>query len=868
MALQAGNRLGQYEILEQIGSGGMGEVYRANDGRLKRAVAIKVLPDDLARDAERLARFEREAHLLASLNHPNIGAIYGMEEAEGKRCLVLELIEGRSLSARNEEGPVPVKETLRIGLQIAAALEAAHEKGIVHRDLKPGNIMITPDGVAKVLDFGLSKAVEGDGSESSADLSLSPTLTAMATRAGVILGTAAYMSPEQARGKRVDRRADIWAFGVVICEMLTGKRLFAADEVSDTLAEVLKTEPDWKLLPPDVPQSIRTLLSRCLDKDPRRRLRDIGEARIAIDDVLAGRVSVESGAPAEAGRGLRPAVLGAAVAVTAVVAAAGAWLAKPAPSSGDVAPTRFEIPVEDLDWGPAFAISPDGRSVLFSAGGRLRVRRLDMLEAREIPGIEGAMLPFWSSDGSSAGFVAGGKMRKVALTGGETTVISDLPDPIVRGAGASWGSGDRIVFSGGGGSIWEIPARGGDARVLLEADDALDEDHFHEPSWLPDERGVLFTIHRLNGGTDTVALLRSDGIREELVRHEGRSVWHPFYSPSGHILYAREGSNGGIWALPFSLSAMEVTGEPFLAVPGGAWPSVSTDGTLVSSFGSVSSIRQPVWVDRTGEIGEAVGQPQQDMIFVRLSPDGGKIAVSSREEDNFDIWVHDVRRGTRTRLTFSERGEYNPSWSPEGDRIAHSFDSALEIRASDGTGEPLDLGHGESATFSPDGKLIVYSDQGDLHYRKIGGEEEPVRLLATDAWEGNPAVSPDGRFIAYASDESGVSEVYLKTFPAGEGKWQVSTSGGNHPVWSKDGGELFYRASDSLMSVQVDSAGGTPTLDNPVRLFSTEGTDLLLAPRTFDVAADGRILATRRVGEAQEKINITVTLNWFAEFRR
>jgi len=872
MPLNPGDRVGPYVIGDRIGAGGMGEVYRAADSRLKRDVAIKVLPDALVGEPDRAARLEREAHLLASLNHPNIASIYGLEASRGMQCLILELIEGDTLAERLDRGPIPVEEVVRVGLQIAGALEAAHERGIIHRDLKPANIKVTPDGSVKVLDFGLAKAFIEEGSERSAELSLSPTMTAAATRAGVILGTAAYMSPEQSRGRAVDKRADIWAFGVILFELLSGRHLFGGETLSDTLASVLKSDPEWGRLPDETPAALRSLLRRCLERDPRRRLRDVGEARIILEDIAGGRLPADAvieAAPPAVRRGLPPALLGAALLLAAGLAGATAWVLKPAPRP----PLRkFEISLQGLD-RRSVAISPDGDTIAYTTREGLWLRRLDKLEPQLIPATEEAELPFWAPDGTEVAYVANSRLWKIAVGGGGSSLISELPSGLVNGAGASWGEGGQIAFASGGGPVFVVPERGGDFKMMIEPDASLEDDHFHEPFWLPGGAGLLFTVHRTgNKGTDTIALLH-EGQRKTLLQLPGQTIWRPVYSPSGHILYRRQPSNAGLWALPFSLSTLEPAGDPFLVAPEGNTPSVSSDGTLVYVPGTGSGLEQLVWLDRRGEVQGAIGQPQEGMIFVSLSPDGTRVAVTAHENENFDIWVHDVARATKTRLSFDPGGEFNPAWSPRGDRIAYVSDaSGLMIQAADGTGEARALvEYARNPSFSPDGETIIYEraardTSNDIWFRSADGEGEETLYLQTKADEWGPRISPDGRYVAYVSDESGREEVYLKRFPSGDGKWQASVNGGTWPVWSRDGGELIYRWQDTMMAVSVKTEPSL-TLGTPEELFSVDRTRVRLRPRRFDVAPDRqRLMAVQSLEDDSDQASIQVILNWSAEF--
>jgi serine/threonine-protein kinase len=873
LPIEAGQTLLHYRLVEKIGEGGMGVVWKAVDTTLDREAAIKVLPDIFAGEHERMARFQREAKVLASLNHPNIAAVYGFHEADGVRFLAMEFVDGENLAQRLERGALPLEEGLEIARSMARALEAAHEQGVVHRDLKPANVVVTGDGEVKILDFGLAKALDTSAESGTVSPTMSPTLTSAGTAAGVILGTAAYMSPEQAKGKTADRRADIWAFGVTVHEMLSGSQLFRGESVSETLAAVLLTEPSMEALPRETPARLRRLLERCLTKDPRQRLRDIGEARIALGDLAAGETEDELHAAVvqpviRKGIGILPAAAGLVLA--GALAAAAVWWLKPAPPE---ALTKFELPIERLDNGPSYALSADGRSIAYAEANQLWIRRLDKLEPREIPGTTGATIPFWSPDGAWVGYAADSRLWKVAVSGGESVLISELPNRIVRGAGASWGDDGNIVFSYGGGPLYEVPARGGDVHLLLEANNEAGEDHFHEPSHLPGGRGILYTVHRgANKGIDTLSVL-ADGASRPVLQLEAQSLWKPVYSPTGHILFARFPTNAGVWALPFSLDTLEATGEPFLIVPDGDSPSVSSNGTLISRIGGGSTMEQLVWLNREGEIEGTIGQPQPDILFASLSPDGKRVAVTAHEGDNWDVWIHDVDRATKTRLTFDDDADWNPIWSPDGRSIAHSRGGNVFVRQADGTGPEQDLGKGEAISFSGDGAQVVFAadddnGHGDIWHRTIAADGEAELFLASEADEWAPRLSPDGRYIAYESDESGQDEIYLMRFPNGEGKWQVSVDGGKWPLWTRAGQELIYRDGNVLMSVAVRTEPSVE-LGTPQQLFSGDEARVTLAPRRFDVTADGqRIVAVQSVDrQAEDRNGLMVALNWFAEFR-
>lgn len=882
--------ISHYEVIEKIGAGGMGEVYRASDPKLGRQVAIKVLPEIFARDAERMARFQREAQLLASLNHPNIGAIYGLEEDGGAHALVLELVEGPTLADRIEASPIPPEQVIPIALQIAEALENAHDRGIVHRDLKPANIKLTPDGQVKVLDFGLAKALEDDREGSgSAMLSQSPTITGGMTGAHVILGTAAYMSPEQARGSAVDRRADIWAFGVILFEMLTGRRLFSGETVSDTLASVLMKETDWGVLPESAPPRLRKLIRRCLEREPRRRLRDIGEARIVLEALAAGAPDDEVGVAAPAGgvgsSKARLAIAGALLVFVAGAAVVG-WTRKPAVT--ELPLRKYEIPLGDMDTnlstGTTLALSPDGSRLAYLSDRRLWIRNFDELEPRMVEGSEGAQKPFWSPDGAWVGFGASGKLWKAPVSGGNAIMLCELPEPFNPAAGGAWRSDGRIVFCTGNSGLLEVGAQGGDPKSILEPEQEV-EDDFHNVYNLPGDRGLLLVVHRKEG-YDTIDLLVG-GERRRLIQLPDQSLSMPVYSPSGHILYHREPTNPGIWALPFSLDKLETTGEPFLAVPEGALPSAGADGSLVYSRATLRTRTQLMWVDRTGrEIGP-LGPEEEQVPFPAISPDGRRVAIPVMENENRDIWIFDTVRATKTRLTFDEESETRPCWSPSGENIYYRWGNAsdrytIRMRAADGTGQPVDIAKGAFFSVSRDGRFLVYSSresgEWNLWYVELGDDGlpagDPVHFVDSKSIEYNPALSPDGRYIAYISDESGREEIYVRRFPEGDGKWQVSVNGGQWPRWKPDGTELYYAEKQKVMAVPVETTASSIRLGSPEALFERAPSGIQLAfgwPDGFDVAADGEKFIIVEAAGAEERpqgsLGITVVQNWFAEFR-
>jgi Tol biopolymer transport system component len=886
MSWTQGQVLGSYRLVEAIGQGGMGVVWKAHDTTLGRDVALKVLPEVFGADPERIARLEREARLLAALNHPNIASIYGFHTVEGVSFLAMELAEGEDLAARLARGPVPLEEALPIARQIAEALEAAHEKGIVHRDLKPANVKVAPGGQVKVLDFGLARAFEGDPTGSSASLlTQSPTITGRMTGANVILGTAAYMSPEQARGQVADRRADIWAFGVVLYEMVSGRQLFAGETVSDTLAGVLKTDPDWSALPGAAPARLRTLLRRCLERNPRLRLRDIGEARIVLDEVMRGGAEetagmVPAGSPALSGtRAWAVAALAAALGAAVAVMVVGSLRPKDPP----IPLRRYQLPVAGVTNGvPAWSrISPDGRTVAYFVGDTLWAQPLDALEPVRIAASDA--IPrnlFWSPDSKQIGYLSGSRVWKVPLAGGTPQVVCETREAFTGGSGASWRPDDVILFSAGDSlGILQVPASGGDAQPFIRPDLAVESD-LHEPFALPGGRGVLFCPHRVKEGFDNITLWH-DGQRKVLLELPGQQIWRPIYISSGHILFRRAGNNPGIWALPFSLARRAATGPAFIVEPDATDPSVSQDGTLAFLGGGGGGLAQFQFFTRDGRATPLEGAPLQMDRRPALSPDGRRIAYSQTTGEHSDLWVLDVDRGTRTRLSFEPGDEWFASWSPDGQQVVYQAmppaatspdQMRVLMRRVDGAGAVDTLGAGVGGNFTPDGRSVTFSQihpgHWDIQVVAIDGDRKPTLFLASGAWLFDARVSPDGRLISYMSNESGDFQVYLKRFPSGEGKWQVSTAGGEWARWNGRGDRLDYVQGTDVMEVTV---GGTdsPILGTPQRLFSTGA---LGSPNSrwlpaVDVTSDGqRFLATLQATTTTHARGVTVVQNWFSAF--
>jgi serine/threonine protein kinase/Tol biopolymer transport system component len=915
MSLSPGTRIGPYEVVATLGAGGMGEVYQARDTKLNRSVALKILPAAFASDPDRLARFKREAQVLAALNHPNIATIYGFED----QALVMELVPGQTLAA-HITSPMPVADVLPIARQIASALEAAHEQGIVHRDLKPANIKVTDDGTVKVLDFGLAKAMAGDGARTS-DPAASPaelqTITSPAmTELGMILGTAGYMAPEQARGKPVDRRADLWAMGVILFEMLAGKALYRGETVTDTIAHVITQAPDWNLLPPATPAGVRRLLRRCLEKDPRNRLQSAGDARIEIDELMTG-----AGAAGDSGSasGVSPSPIGEASSqfrsrsaalrwlpwgIAAALLTALAYTLWPKPvvlqplvkldvkvASGD------ELIVDADNDGQIAILSPDGQRLVYVGSSptmrRLYVKSLDSLDSQPIPGTEGGAQPFFSPDGKSIGFVANGMLMRTQLSGG-------TPVPIVTASamrGAVWGPDDSIVYtpeltSG----LSRVSASGGSPALVTKV--TGDERTHRWPSFLPGGQAVLFMCQMTNGSYDsgTIEAVRLDnGERKVLVR--GGSF--PRYVESGHLLYVKQGA---VYAVPFDPARLEVHGEgrPVLtgifstgeavgagSGNGSAQIAVAPNGTAVY----LPTSKQPqaqlrlVVVDRSGKVTYEYPEPRlfRDPTF---SPDGRKIAVRVVADRTEHLHILDLDRGTLTQILFE--GQYSglAVWSKNGEQIAYAGDrrgKGLDVflSRSDGTGEQKLLTPGPPGTrvpssFSQDGRLLAFMEINPKTNMDI-----MVMSLADNTitpFINSPNVelvgnfSPDGKWMAYqVVDPSGRPEVFVRSYPDGGALRQVSNGGGGLPYWTKQGREIVYLADRTLMAVDVTPEGNALTLGKPRRLFELQFAQPVNAIN-YDAFPDGNrfaaLVTTTAKAPAEPRTHLTMVFNLFDEIRR
>ncbi len=906
MPLTSGTKIGPYEVASLLGVGGMGEVYRSRDSKLGREVALKVLPTSVAVDADRLARFSREAKVLAALNHPNIAAIYGLEDSGSTHALVMELVEGPTLADRIAAGPIRADEALPIAKQICEALEYAHDRGIVHRDLKPANIKVTPQDNVKVLDFGLAKALEND--ISPVDIGSSPTMSRMATQAGMILGTAAYMSPEQARGKPADRRADIWAFGCLLYEMLTGKMAFSGETVSDTLAAIIKEQPDYSLLPANTSIRIRVLIQRCLQKDPRQRLQAIGDARIVIEEVLSGAPDPTAAqqqtilAPPQlpAWKRFLPWALAAALLIALLA------LKQPAnPSSHKPIELSFYLPVGQrlaADNGTAFAISPDGSRIAYvtdepgSTVGQLYVRELDQptpVLLATLENVGGAAAPFFSPDGQWIGFFGEGKLKKVSVRGGAPIALANVSGY----RGGAWGEDDTIIFPTKFTSpLYRLPASGGTPQEVTHLNAARAETTHRWPQLLPGGKTVLFTASSNNNffGQATVQAA-SIATGEATVLVENASFGR--YLPGGYLAYC---SQGTLFVVPFDPKSLKLTGT---AVPiiqgidfdisnGGVLFSSADNGIAVYMAGSTSKQNlNLVMLNRKGEP-QTLLKSEPDATSPRLSPDGKKVAF---EKAVGGIWIHDTVRGTTTPLPLKSGSANFPIWTPDGQYLTYSYTAASRMgvgehiysRRADGAGEEVQLtpeGSQSSypSSWSPDGKTLAFlrlsqidgacCDAYTMSITDDGKQHEPQ--LVADVSRGKssslaePVFSPDGHWIAFSSADSGPPQVYVVPYPQSGGKWQISTDGGAEPRWSKTSHELFYAKGQQIFAVSYSVDKNSFVASKPQPLF--DGIAMRFPYTAFDVSADGQHFVAFQFegGKKLERTEPVVVVNWLDEVRR
>jgi Tol biopolymer transport system component len=901
MVLTNGAKLGPYEIVAPLGAGGMGEVYQAHDSKLERDVAIKVLPEAFAHDPDRLSRFQREAKMLAALNHSNIATIHGLEQSGGTSYLVMELVSGETLAERvKREGRVPVEEALAIAKQIAEALEAAHEKSIIHRDLKPANVKVTPEGKVKVLDFGLAKAFAGD--EPGSDPSNSPTLSQAATMQGVILGTAAYMSPEQARGKSVDKRTDLWAFGCVLYELLTGKRTFHGEDITEILAAVVKSEPDWSRLPEATPATIRQLLRRCLQKDKTLRLQAAGDIRIEIAEALSAPPAAAAVAPAPATKGWRERLAWPAVAgVLALIASAFAiGFVRRAPKLPQPMRLSAEIGVDATLYtgsGASVILSPDGtRLVLVATGAdqkrRIYVRSLDQLRATLLSDTEEAADPFFSPDGQWIGFFADGKLKKISVQGGAAVTLCDAAND----RGGSWGDDGTIAFEPDNQvPLSIISSGGGTPQPLTILDKQIGEVTQRWPQVLPGSKAVLFTsnIH-LNDyeDADIVVYSMTSGQRKTVQR--GGS--YARYLPSGHVVFLHEGT---LFAVPFDLKRLEVTGQPAPILEGvvtyftrgGAQFSFSETGNFVYVAGrSGDQTLSIYWMGHDGKF-QPLRETPGGYFNPAFSPDGKRLALQINVSKRSDIWVYEWERDALTRLTFAGEANSYPVWTPDGQRIVYSSQEKGTVNLwwvrADGAWDAQRLTESKNNQYAgswrPDGKILAFSQTNpgtnlDIMTLPMEGNDksgwkvgEPKPFLNSPFIEVAPAFSPEGRWLAYESNESGGYEVYVRPFPGPGGKWQISTGGGLLPKWSRDGKELYYRTTDSkIMVVTYTASGESFRADKPQLWSPGQFTDRGLFTYNFDLHPDGKRFAVLKAPGTEQTTavnKVTFIFNFFDELR-
>jgi serine/threonine-protein kinase len=908
MALPPGTRLGPYDVISAIGAGGMGEVYRAIDTNLGRPVAIKVLPQAFAQDADRLARFEREAKTLAALNHPNIAQIYGLERADGVRALVMELVEGETLADRIARGPLPIDETLPIAKQIAEALEAAHNHGIIHRDLKPANIKLRPDGTVKVLDFGLAKAIDPDTSTNTA-ITGSPTLSMQATYAGVILGTAAYMSPEQAAGKPIDKRADIWSFGVVLWEMLTGQPLFSGETVSHTLADVLRAELHFDALPRHTPRAIRMLLARCLDRDAKRRLRDVGEARIAIENAASGHAH-EAGVTAVHSATLRwrPVTLvSLSVLLAGALGAVVAWNLRPPSVAPTVTRFSFTLPQGQRftdNGAQLIAISPDGARVAYIANQRLYLRSMSELDARPIAGTDlpqGTNFisePVFSPDGQSLafwtgpfGFVAPGVIKRVSIAGGTPVTICSSTFPL----GMSWGR-EGIIFGEQNKGVMQVSANGGPPEVLVSITDGLPS----RPQILPGGDAVLFSLapgitSPLNAPSD---VWESASIIVHSLRSGERTILPVVgagatYLSTGHLVYS---TGGTLFAVPFDAARRQVAGGAVPVIegirrisgpnagPGTMYYRVSDTGALIYIPGSVSASSTQLdlaFVDAQGNLEPLKIRPGSYQ-FPRISPEGRRVAVGTDDGKDANVWIYELSGATAPRqLTFSGKSRF-PVWSPDGQRVAFQSDRegdpGIFSQRADGSG-PIDrLTKPEQGaahvpeSWSPDGRTLLFGEKKGTNVTLWSlslADKTTARFDDVQSTTDPPTAmfSPDGRWVAYTSSDRANRNIFVQPFPATGDKFRIA-AGGWHPLWFPDGKQLLYRVPGNRNEVVRITTQPSFAVGNPEAI----GVGALLArgvyEREYDATPNGKQLIGVTNQSQFELSQIQVVQNWFQELKR
>ena len=891
MPLTAGTKLGHYQVTDLLGKGGMGEVYRARDSKLGREVAIKVLPSEFERDAERLARFEREARMLAALNHPNIAAIYGLEQSNATRFIVLELVEGDTLADRLKQGAIPVDESLKLALQIAEALEAAHEKGVIHRDLKPANIKITPDGKIKVLDFGLAKAYMGEAIDVS--LSNSPTMSIAATQQGLILGTAGYMSPEQANGEVADKRADIWSFGVVLFEMLTGRPLFTGKTVSYILADVLRTEPNWKSLPADLHPRVRMILERSLEKEAKNRLSGISDARVEIQKALADPSGATLASASGAAKAKRASILPwVAAVVLAAITGFTVWSFRPV-EPRPVSRWSYILP-DGIQFRNTIravvAISPDGSQFVYNALDGIYIRSIRELEARRIQGTEGAIFsPTFSPDGQWLAFFSGDhqQIRKIAVVGGAAvplTAVSMAPSSI------SWDIDDTILYTTSEGT-WRVSDGGGKPERMVPPEA---EGFGTYAQLLPGANAILSNV---GGGTSAgdgqIGVYSIDSGKSKLLFPGTR----PKYINTGHIVYAQ---GDALFAVPFDIDRLEPKGSPVSLVERVQMLppqySVSQSGSLIYIASSGVQAAGPgvlAWMDRVG-VRTPLPVPARAYRHPRLSPDGTRVAAYTEAGGKKEIWVYDLNGKSQIQRLAGEGNNSRPIWTPDSQRLTFTSDrkgtESIWWQPADGSKPAEPLTEGEKGlphwpdAWTADGKTLAFT--------KYNGAEQTVWTLSPDAGgkpqriaggigndqSGGADFSPDGRWIAYRSNTTSPSHIELQPFPTNGSRWDTASEGGSYPMWSRDGRELFYRRQaasaelGTLAVIDISDVGGSPRFTNE-RVLPIQGFQVFYGNRDYDITKDGkRLMVIVPEGKTETtrppaRPQINVILNWFEELK-
>ena len=872
--------IGPYQVLREIGRGGMGVVYLARDSRLERDVAIKSLPKDLAQDAVRLERFELEAKTMASLNHPNVAGIHGVEEQDGSRYLVLEFVDGESLADRLDRGPIPVDEAIELAIQIASGIEAAHDAGVIHRDLKPANIMITPDSVAKVLDFGLARTDDGQSStgiafDGATIPQHSPTIV------GTILGTAAYMSPEQARGRRVDKRSDIWAFGVILYEMLTGASPFQGETATDSIGAVLHKDVDLTRLPPETPANVRRVLGRCLVRDKSQRFRDIGDLRIELM-----RLNEESGSePGLAGQSFGPAKL-LMILVLMTIVGFGGWFASSLmrPNAADPVVSKLDIVVEDTDSplvnsGPK--ISPDGTMIAYKRDGVIQLRKLDSFESNPMPGTEKVMGIFWSPDSKWIGYTTSDSIFKIAVNNGNPIKLTSEAQDFKRAPGGAWSDDDQIVFSGEVGDskgLAQISARGGKTTMFLEIDPEQITS-VHNVIGIPGTNTVLYIELDLNYSFNLCAYNGSK--RVVLENFTDILVSRPAYSSTGHVLFSRFTTEESIWAIGFDPESLEPIGESFVVEQNASQPSVSNDGVLAFQRGNLmKNGKYAVFTDE-GDI-ETIDDEFEIRYGPSMSPDQSRVAFSGGTMPKFDVWSHDLSRNVTSRVTFAEMIMAVSGWSPDGREIAISGgkpEDVTDFRTYfyfiDGSGESRPSIEGMIAGFDSAWEYAVFMDiltPAGVYASPVNDLSQRTKILTIEGQSNRPInLSPDGTLLAYASSESGEFEIYCTRFPEGTGKWQVSTKSGAKPQWSADGKQLFFESRgdkpNDKPTIQVVDVATEPTIQFglPTQAFSN-----IELGRDWYIAPGGKALITTLELDSSEQNRISISLvqNWYQAFAK